>query len=46
MVCARWVDDVFGFSSDGNEYFDMMPSALGRKYPLKLLGDMKRVLGM
>jgi hypothetical protein len=46
MMGARWVDDVFGFSSDNNGYFNGLLKALGRKYPLKLLGDMKRVLGM
>ena len=40
MIVARWVDDVCGFSSDGNKYFNRMLAALIKMYPLKLIGDM------
>ena len=46
MVFARWVDDLFGFSADDNKAFNDLLKALGKAYPLKIMGDMQLVLGM
>ena len=46
MVFARWVDDLFGFSSDDNKTFNELLKALSEAYPLKITGDMVRVLRM
>jgi hypothetical protein len=45
FICVRWVDDYYGFSSDKNLFFNNFLAAMGKKFPLKLLGDMKQVLG-
>ena len=44
-IVVRWVDDIFGFSSDGNSYFNGFLKAMAAKFPLKMLGDMRVALG-
>ena len=37
MVFARWVDDLFGFSSDNNKTINELLKALSEAYPLKIM---------
>jgi hypothetical protein len=46
LILIRFVDDLVGFSSDNNKTLDRLFSALNDKFPLKILGDMKKVLGI
>ena len=41
MMLIRWVDDIVGWSSDGNSYIDRMITAMGKKFPIKLMGDIQ-----
>ena len=45
MMLIRWVDDFVGWSSDGNSYINRMFTAMGKKSPIKLTGDIQQVLG-
>ena len=45
FLCVRWVDSFYAVSSDGNRFLNTFLKAMGKEFPLKLLGDMKQVLG-
>jgi hypothetical protein len=45
MMMIRWVDDYVGFSSDGNKYIHQLFEAMGKKFPIKILGGIQQVLG-